>query len=137
MLPHGLYDASLPEIRRVFGFSVRRESLIDGLEQYLRVWDRHRVLESVIIDGSFVTAKHEPDDIDLLVVPANDRVSGPAFTRLAQELEPSWEEFREQFGCDPYLVDGSDTEIYRQRLSFFSTDHDGNVRGLLRVGMSL
>ena len=95
MLPHGLYDASLPEIRRVFGFSVRRESLIDGLEQYLRVWDRHRVLESVIIDGSFVTAKHEPDDIDLLVVPANDRVSGPAFTRLAQELERSREEFRE------------------------------------------
>ncbi len=137
MLPHGLYDASLPEIRRVFGFSVRRESLIDGLEQCLEHWGRLRVVESVIIDGSFVTAKHEPDDIDLLVVPANDRVSGPAFTRLAQELERSREEFREQFGCDPYLVDGSDTEIYRQRLSFFSTDHDGNVRGLLRVGMPL
>ena len=137
MLPHGLYDASLPEIGRVFGFSVRRESLVDGLEQYLRVWDRHRVVESVIIDGSFVTAKHEPDDIDLLVVPANDRVSGPAFTRLAQELEPSWEEFREQFGCDPYLLDGSDTTIYRQRLSFFSTDRDGNVRGLLRLRMPL
>ena len=137
MVPEDLHDTSLPEIRRRLGFSKHRIALIDGLERCLNYLGKLRVVEGVVIDGSFVTAKHEPDDIDLLVVPLNDRVSGPAFTRLAQELERSEEEFREQFGCDPYLVDGSDTEIYRQRLSFFSTDRDGNVRGLLRLRMPL
>ena len=137
MLPEGLYDTSLPEIRRKLGFAERRATLIDGLARCLNYWGKLRVVESVVMDGSFVTAKQEPDDIDLLVVPLNDSVSGPAFTRLAQELERSEEEFREQFGCDPYLVDGSDTEIYRQRLSFFSMDRDGNVRGLLRLRMPL
>ncbi len=137
MLPHGLYDASLPEIRRVFGFSVRRESLIDGLERCLEYWERLDVLECVVIDGSFVTVKQEPCDVDLLAVPRSDKITGQAFRQLAQEVNNDNEDFREEFYCDPHLVDGSDTEIYRLRLSYFSTDRNGNVRGLLRVGMPL
>ena len=135
MLPEGLYDATLPEIRRTMGFSVRRITLIDGLERFLDYLGKLQLAESVVIDGSFVTSKNEPGDIDLLVVPLSDRVSGSSFTQLAIEFDYSREEFKEEFLCDPYLVDGSDTEIYRQRLSFFSTDRAGNVRGLLRLGM--
>ena len=137
MLPEGLHDATLPEIRRRLGFSDRRAALIYDLERCLGYLGSFDVLESVVIDGSFVTDKQEPGDIDLLLVPRADRVLGLDFARLATELAQNRQEFKEEFGCDAYPVDGNDTEIYRQRLSFFSTDHDGNVRGLLRVGMPL
>lgn len=134
-MPEGLYDTSLSEIRQELGFSGHRIALINGLERFLDYLERLQVVESVVIDGSFVTAKQEPHDVDLLVVPLSDVVSAPAFTQLALELDQSREELKEQFLCDPYLVDGSETEIYRQRLSFFSTDRAGNVRGLLRLRM--
>ena len=86
MLPEGLYDTSLPEIRQTMGFSERRIALIDGLEGYLQVWDRHQVLESVIIDGSFVTNKVEPGDIDVLVVPKLEALHSRTFTELAHLL---------------------------------------------------
>ena len=137
MLPHGLYDASLPEIRRVFGFSVRRESLIDGLEQYLRVWDRHRVLESAIIDGSFVTGKLDPGDIDILVVPKPEALGSMAFADLVRRLCYDRVGTKERYGCEAFPVEGTDSESYRERLGFFSRDRDGNIRGLLRVRLPL
>jgi hypothetical protein len=82
MLPIGLYDASLQEIRRTFGFNSRRRVLVDGLERYLRLWDQHQVLESAIVDGSFVTDKAAPGDIDLLVVPKPEALYTQTFVDL-------------------------------------------------------
>jgi hypothetical protein len=62
-LPAGLHRASLAEIRQVLGFTVRRMELIAGLE-----WAAGRLFAAGVrdlrIDGSFVTAKPFPGDID-------------------------------------------------------------------------
>lgn len=68
LLPVGLHDCSLQEIRETLGFNERRKVLVDGLERYLRCWDGHLAVESIIVDGSFSTDKAEPGDIDLLIV---------------------------------------------------------------------
>ncbi len=137
MLPEGLYDTTLGEIRRTMGFSERRMALINGLESYLQAWDRYQVLESVIIDGSFVTDKVEPGDIDILVVPKLEVLHSTAFAELVQWLCYDRDATKEEFGCEAFPVEGIDSESYHERLAFFSRDRARNLRGLLRVRLPL
>ena len=136
-LPRGLHDASLHEIRRTLGFSDRRKALVDGLERYLRLWDRHQLLESAIVDGSFVTDKYEPGDIDLLVVLKPEALYARTLKDLVQELCSDRNEIKERFGCEAFPVTGSESENYQGWLDFFSKDRKGDIRGLLRVRLPL
>ena len=137
MLPSGLYDASLEEIRRILGFNDRRKTLVSGLERYLQVWDRHQVLESAIVDGSFVTDKVEPCDIDLLVVPKPEAMYSQIFVDLVHQLCDDRNETKEMFGCEAFPVSGSDSANYRDWLRFFSEDRKGDIRGLVKVRLPL
>ena len=137
MLPIGLHDTSVKEIREALGFSRRRETLIDGLERYLREWDRHHLLESVIIDGSFVTYKAEPGDIDILLVPTTEALSSMTLAKLIPQMCYDEDGIREEFGCHAFPVLGSDSENYREWYEFFSMDRHGNIRGLVRVNLPL
>ena len=137
MLPRGLYDASLQEIRQTFGFNSRRKALVDGLERYLRLWDQHQVLESAIVDGSFVTDKAEPGDIDLLVVPKPEALYTQTFEDLVHQLCDDRNETKDMFGCEAFPVTGSDSENYRGWIDFFSQGREGGVRGLLRLRLPL
>ncbi len=136
MLPEGLHDSNLPEIRQALGFTKRREELIDGLERYLSFLESYSVLDSVVIDGSFVTTEPKPGDIDLLVVPMSGATADAAYVQLHQELWSNKAEVRDVFGCDAYPVDEVGSENYADWFTFFSATPDGNARGLLRVGMS-
>lgn len=136
-LPDGLHDASISEIRQALGFTTRREALIDGLERYLADWDSFRLLESVVIDGSFVTDKPEPGDIDLLVVPHGGALIDPRLGRVVMRLCFDRRGTKREFGCEAFIVHGSGTADYREWLGFFSRDRAGNSRGLLKVRMPL
>ena len=119
----------------MLGFTYRRENLIDGLERYLRAWNRHRLLESAIIDGSFVTDKEEPGDIDLLLVPTTEALRSMTFAQVTHQMCYDEDRIKEEFGCHAFPVLGSDSENYRDWYEFFSADRQGNVRGLLRVNL--
>src|SRR5215210_8643666 len=62
-LPPGVHDATLKEIRDKLGWGQRRKNLIDGLELALRLMGNCGI-ERVYLDGSFVTDKDRPGDID-------------------------------------------------------------------------
>jgi hypothetical protein len=70
-LPPGIHDATLAQVEEAFGqrqSSDRRARLFGNLRRYLQellAWGQAR---EVILNGSFVTAKPDPGDIDLLVV---------------------------------------------------------------------
>jgi hypothetical protein len=71
VLPEGIHDCTIDEIDRVFGRfqkSDRRIRLLEKLKTYLVEARSVSFIKAVIIDGSFVMTKDEPDDIDLLVV---------------------------------------------------------------------
>jgi len=62
-LPPGIHAATLDEIEAIFAMTFRRRTLFDGLRravQNLQATGVHRIF----IDGSFVTTKADPNDID-------------------------------------------------------------------------
>ena|SRR5688572_17470932 len=71
LLPLGIHDCTLAELRDRFGTlqtSDRRCRLYERLEQFVREAKLSGVAKYVIVDGSFVTGKADPNDIDLIVV---------------------------------------------------------------------
>ncbi len=70
-LPEGVWDCSLVEFTKRFARfrrSDRRLVLFEKLEGFLKEVLATGWTQEVIIDGSYVTAKDEPDDIDLILV---------------------------------------------------------------------
>ena len=66
-LPAGVHDCTLSEIGPRFGWNDRRENLVDGLVKCVQNEIRPRFQEPVIVDGSFVTDKLEPGDVDIVL----------------------------------------------------------------------
>ena len=72
-LPKGLYQATLHEVREVFGTSsARRKLLIGNLENIIDLAKSTGNLKRVIVWGSFVSDKEFPKDIDLLLIMSDD-----------------------------------------------------------------
>ena len=142
VLPIGLHLCTLEEVVAAFGQFRRSDRRIHLTEQLIRyIYDAQvsGVVAAIIIDGSYVTAKDEPSDIDLIVALRAD-------IDLAAEMRPmeyniqSKAMVRKLYGFDVLpAVDGSET--YYRFLDFFSrvklTDPDQQTRqerkGLLRI----
>ena len=70
-LPEGVHECSLVELEERFGRfqrSDRRSALFAKFVEYLGEVRASGLATFVIVDGSFVTAKPEPNDIDLVLV---------------------------------------------------------------------
>ena len=70
-LPPGSHDATLAEVEAVFGRfqeTERRITLFRKLSEYIAELRSLGHAREVLLDGSFVTAKVSPGDIDLIVV---------------------------------------------------------------------
>jgi hypothetical protein len=74
LLPPGVHVTDLPEVGRAFGSSnPRRAALFQKLEQFIAVAETFALFKAVFIDGSFVTDKDAPGDIDaVLELPRTD-----------------------------------------------------------------
>ncbi len=71
VLPAGVHTCSLDEIGQRFGSfqgTDCRVRLHAALVRYVAEARRSGLVRALIVDGSFVTAKPDPGDIDLLVV---------------------------------------------------------------------
>jgi hypothetical protein len=102
LLPVGVHDCTLAEIKQCFGAfqrSDRRPQLFGKLESFLGEARNSGLIVSVIVDGSFVTAKSEPNDVDLILILA-------ASHEFAGELNPvaynvlSKQRVRRRYGFD-------------------------------------
>ncbi len=70
-LPPGVHLCALSEVREQFGRfrgSDHRVRLFQKLETFLSEANSARLLRAVVVNGSFVTGKPLPNDIDLLLV---------------------------------------------------------------------
>ncbi len=69
-LPEGVWDCSLEELQTRFAAfrrSDRRLKLFAELEKFLAEIIKTNWVKEIIIDGSFVTEKEEPNDIDIIL----------------------------------------------------------------------
>lgn len=134
-LPQGLHDTSIQEIRSVFGFTSHRNRLIDGLDRFVHIWNASGFVDYAVIDGSFVTSKPEPGDIDMLIIPIDGAVESNSFGDLLLHYSYNYAFTKAEFGCEAFMVFGR--EEVEDGLDFFSRDRQGNARGLLRLEFPL
>jgi hypothetical protein len=137
-LPHGIWDCTLAELRERFGTfsgSDHRSRLFARLEDLFQNMKRSGLFEILLVDGSFVTGKSAPNDIDLVAV----LLPGHDFERdlpMSEYALVSRAMLRRRFAFD-VLIAEQDSQLCKTYVDFFSLVRDNpEVRkGILRVNL--
>jgi hypothetical protein len=133
-LPVGEHGATWSEVVERFGWSPWRRRLLDGLAESLdlladagcrRVW----------LNGSFVTAKEEPDDFDAVWDPADvdddalDLIFGPLGLLDGRRLQ------KQRFGGEwfPNIVEVGSGLTFA---NFFQRDRDAVSKGVVLLDLT-
>lgn len=134
-LPEGIHNLSLSEVATYFAWNARRRFLFGGLARALATL-KFAGCRSVILDGSFVTAKEEPRDWDAAFDPV-----GVVADRLDPVLikhDDGRRAMRAKYLGDmfPWTARASSVtgSLYRQ---FFQRDRDGNPKGIVEIKLQV
>ena len=130
-LPEGLYLASEAEVTFRLGTSSRRRRrLILRLRRWIELAREIGALR-LLIDGSFVTAKEEPHDIDVVVLLPLD------FEQQIEEGSPSALELEEMLLTrrPEEMFAAEDEADWNDWVQFFSRtrEADGRCKGLAEI----
>ena len=138
-LPPGLHKSTVAEIRQHLGFTLKRRQLIASLEQAAR-WLFGAGVTDLRIDGSFVTEKPEPGDIDGFWV-LDERVRVEAIPPLLLDFStvpdptsgkpkfPMWFQMGIELYVHPHMGGFEAGDLPE----FFSHSRDGTPRGYVQV----
>ncbi len=138
-LPPGDYRATLDEIAKRLGFTLRRRWLLTGLRAAVEAFWAAGIVE-IYIDGSFCTGKPDPGDIDGYWVEPDpdvyDRID-PYWIDFELILVPTvqkwkwrmWADHGVEFFIHPAML-ASQNMGFPQ---FFRQDRDGQPRGVIQV----
>jgi predicted nucleotidyltransferase len=135
-LPEGLHLCTLAEIEErfsYFGRTGRRMALFEHLAAYTKEASQAGGITALIVDGSYVSAKQEPNDIDIVVALADDldtaTLLAPYFYETISRRRVS-----KKYRMD-ILVARDGGREYQKYIEFFSKgrDHSQPKKGLLRV----
>lgn len=137
-LPPGVFDCTLPELRERFGKfqgSDHRLRLFARLEELFEAMQRSGLFKALLVDGSFVTAKLAPNDIDLVAV----LLLGHDFERdlpMSEYALVSRFMLRRRFGFDVLIAERG-SPLHDAYVDFFSRvrDNPDMRKGLLRVNL--
>ena len=136
LLPSGVHTTTFVELKSRFGrfeTSDRRTKLCLKLGQFIDEARRSGVVQFLIVDGSFVTAKEMPEDIDVIVVvPTQHDFSSPLPPDAYNVL--SGKRVRARFGFDAFVA--PDTGRAFQSWIEFFTQVKGRPelrKGILKV----
>ena len=122
-LPHGVHQCNLGEVVERFGSGspereVETQELCDFVE-----WARRAGIRQVIVNGSYVTSKEVPNDVDIVALPGADY---PRDEKECSQLENRW----------PFLqvfIAVSDADIEQWALGDFGTDRHWRPKGVVEV----
>ncbi len=133
LLPDGVHTCTLDEIKATFGSfqkSDQRPRLMQQLGAFLVEVRASGIVRGVIVNGSFVTSKPAPNDIDLLLVLpiGHDFHSdlGPAQYRVLDHRR-----VRRAYGLDVFIVE-DDSADYTALVRLF---HRVRLQPQLRKGI--
>jgi len=127
-LPAGIYESSLTYIEKRFGLnSKKRISLFKDFHNFLELITPFKTnIKRLILDGSFVTSKETPGDIDCIMIIEN----GFRFTPdIVEKLCDS----KKLYNIHLFMFEEKNTERYRDILNIFSKDRDLKPKGLVEV----
>ena len=131
-LPPGVYRVTLREIEERLTWNTRRRRLFRGLRLALanlasagvrRVW----------IDGSFVTARDEPNDIDGCWDP-HPSVDADKLDPVFRDARAPRQSMKAKYGVDFLIAGTALVDAGGERVEdFFQEDGHGNPKGILLV----
>jgi len=122
-LPPGIHSAPLEEIVHRFGRgSVEREVEMGELVELVG-WARQHGVRRLIVNGSFVTNKRRPNDVDVVLLPGPATMGEGTMTDLEP---PSWPFLQ-------ILVAADDADLESWATADFGTDRDGHSKGVVEV----
>jgi hypothetical protein len=135
-LPEGVHDCTLAEIGERFGLfqrSDRRCRLFERLAEYVGNAQASGVVKAVIVDGSFVTDKDIPGDVDLIVV-SLPRDILPVNLRPMEYNVLSKRNVRRRYGMDVLSAQEGELEV-DEHIEFFSQvrNRPEICKGMLRI----
>jgi hypothetical protein len=132
-LPTGIHPATLQELRMRFGEQNRTREIVFGrLERIARIARRTGHLARMIVYGSFVTAKHEPNDVDVFLIFAETFDSSMCDAETSLLLDHATADAH--FGASvfwlrrPAAFGGEQATI-----EFWQTRRDGRLRGIVEI----
>jgi hypothetical protein len=137
-LPVGLHDCTFDQIALAFGSfqgSDRRPQLFARLCALVREATDVKFIRSILVDGSFATAKPDPNDIDLILVLSKA-------PDLAADLLPheytliSKRRVQKRYGFDMVAV-REETVEFEEAVAFFERvrQQPGRRKGILRLSL--
>jgi hypothetical protein len=129
-LPPGVYIVSLKDIESNFTWTTRRKKLFKGLKRAIDNLTKANV-KKVWIDGSFVTSKNDPNDIDGCWQADKD-VDADKLDPVFLDMNPPREAMKKKYGVD-FLIAGVPIADSPGKSieEFFQIDRDGNKKGIL------
>jgi len=132
-LPEGLHVGTEAEVTfRFGGSSPRRRRLVVRLRRWVEL-SRLTGASRFLVDGSFVTAKDEPNDIDAVVVLADDFEE-----QISRGFEPALELEQMLLIRRPEeIFAAEDSRDWNDWVEFFSRTRelDGRRKGLVEVSL--
>ena len=102
-LPVGVHRASLDEVIARFGYGTSQRRLVTTLLlRVLKLAEGTGKLERFVIFGSYVTAKPNPNDVDIILIMRDDFLQ----QECSVEAEPPFDHLRAQreFGASVFAI---------------------------------
>jgi hypothetical protein len=136
ILPNSIYDCSIEEIEGIFGRFQNtdcRINLTRKLKAYIKELKQTGIGTEIIIDGSYVTKKDHPGDIDLILVLAKDFDYSSPINPFEYNLASN-RVVKRKYGFDVF-VEKKESERYNSRIEFFQRvkENPDATKGLLRI----
>jgi hypothetical protein len=132
-LPPGVYRATLPEVLQRFGGgSVQRRAVADRLSRVYQLVTSTGQLARFVVFGSFVTAKNEPNDVDIILLMAETfdlaSVTGEA-ALVFQHLEADVHFGASVFWTRPSGAIGGEQAM----IEYWQIRREGGRRGIVEI----
>lgn len=129
LLKGGLHYWTIKQLKEravlPFAKSINRWPLFDLLEVYLEALTKTGLLVEILVCGSFLTEKLDPDDLDILVIFGIDQMDQlPIENQEKARILLDTQTIFLHFHIHVHSVDRSEDDEVNSRLNFFGTQHD-------------
>lgn len=127
-LPAGIYKSSITSIEKMFGAnSGKRILLFNNFRKLLKLlFPFKKNIKHIILDGSFVTSKESPADIDCIMIIENN-------FRFTPEIVEKLCDSEKLYNIHLFMFEEKNTERHREMLNFFCKDRDLKPKGVIEV----
>jgi hypothetical protein len=131
-LPEGVHEASLAELGDRFGRqSAARRRLFNGLTRAIENL-REAGVRRVYVDGSFVTDKQVPNDVDGCWE-ANVDVDLGKLEEVFLDFGGRRRRMKEKYGVDFFPCSYTEGDTRKAFLGFFQVDKEGRAKGIVAI----